>query len=88
MFNRIDFPITATSANHHGEPELYDLGQITTQFGPDELSDVMIIDSPPLPARAPSTLLDMQVFPPRIIRSGPITSAAIDQAIQQLSPRR
>ncbi len=86
MFDLIDFPITATSANQHGKPELYDLNLLSTQFSRDEIADVTIIDSPPLPAQAPSTLLDMQGFPPRIIRSGPVTADAIDQAMIQFSP--
>ncbi|MBP7459757.1 MAG: L-threonylcarbamoyladenylate synthase [Candidatus Delongbacteria bacterium] len=86
MFDLIDFPITATSANQHGKPELYDLNLLSTQFSRNQLADVTIIDSLPLPAQAPSTVLDMQCFPPRIIRSGPVTADTINPAILRFSP--
>ena len=60
-------PITGTSANRHGGPEPTTAEQVDQQMG-NRLS--MILDGGPTPGPIPSTILDVTVAPPRIVRAG------------------
>lgn len=85
MFQFIDFPVTATSANKHGYPEIYNLKDLPSQFTEEEIIDISIVQSDPLPGLPPSTVLDMQVFPPSILRCGPISQAQIHSILGIIS---
>jgi L-threonylcarbamoyladenylate synthase len=61
-------PLTATSANRSGEEDLVDCQAIAQAIG-DEVD--LIIDSGPVPGIG-STVVDVTVAPPRIIRQGQI----------------
>ena len=62
-------PLTATSANRSGRGEISDPGRIRRDFG---RQDVMIIDGGPTPGGKPSTIVDLTVDPPLILREGAI----------------
>lgn len=71
------FPITSTSINRPGEAALSDPEQIWQQWG----SRVeLFLDAGAIRAAAPSTLLDLSVTPPQILRSGQL-GAEIQQWI-------
>lgn len=59
--------LTATSANRAGAPP----PTVIDQLDPELINEVgLVIDGGPVPGGQPSTLLDLSVDPPRIIRDG------------------
>ncbi len=69
-------PITATSANLHGRPNIYSGREVIKQFGGRVH---MIIDAGELPKNPPSTMYDL--INKRVLRFGPITEQEIKQAL-------
>jgi L-threonylcarbamoyladenylate synthase len=67
-------PLTATSANRSGGEEISDPVQILAEF---RNHDVTIIDGGPTPAGLPSTIIDLTVDPPKILREGAIPTMMI-----------
>jgi L-threonylcarbamoyladenylate synthase len=72
-------PITGTSANQSGGPDLLTLEEIETQLG--HLADY-IIRCGPAPQGIPSTVVDITVGQPRLLRQGAIPFEEILQACQ------
>ena len=66
---RFGKPITATRANRSGMPSAITAEEVGSQLG-DSID--VFIDGGPLPARSGSTLLDLTVDPPVLLREGPI----------------
>ena len=66
MIRKIDLPLVSTSANLSGRPPLDDPRRIAREFPGIDL----LIDGGVLPASAGSTVVDVTVTPPRIVRSG------------------
>ena len=62
-------PLTATSANRSGQGEIADPARILDEFR--EL-EVTIINGGPTPGGLPSTIVDLTVDPPKILREGAI----------------
>ncbi|HDZ61747.1 MAG TPA: threonylcarbamoyl-AMP synthase, partial [Nitrospirae bacterium] len=62
-----DFPITATSANISGTPPAQEAAEVIGHFG--ENID-LIVDGNKTPGGKPSTIIDVTVTPPKIIRDG------------------
>jgi L-threonylcarbamoyladenylate synthase len=74
-------PIIATSANRSGEPASGSAQQIAAAFGKGV---ELILDSgPPLRAE-PSTILDVTMQPPRLVRTGAMAVAEITQQVGEL----
>jgi len=71
-------PITATSANIHGEPDVYSIEDLPWEIGKNV---DMIIDEGRLPEVKPSTLVDLTSWPPKILRKGPISSHEIFEVL-------
>ena len=69
LLERFGKPITATSANRSGMPSPVTAAEVGSQLG--ESTDALI-DGGILPARSGSTLLDLTVDPPVMLREGPI----------------
>lgn len=65
-------PIATTSANRSGEPTLTTAADVALAF--PELT--LVVDGGILPGAA-STVVDATVDPPRVLREGPITAAAL-----------
>lgn len=70
LLGRFGLPLTATSANRTGQPAAITAGEIQSQFagGLDA-----VIDGGELTVRGGSTLLDLTVDPPALLREGPVT---------------
>ena len=62
-----DFPITATSANHSGSPPAQRPDEVINYFG--EKID-LIVDAGTTPGGKPSTIVDVTVSPPKVLRKG------------------
>jgi len=70
-------PITATSANMSGKPQIYEISEIKKIFsGKIDL----IIDAGSLPRRKPSTVYDIETN--KIVRKGRITEREIMKALK------
>jgi L-threonylcarbamoyladenylate synthase len=70
LVTRLGKPVTATSANRSGLPGTITAEEVLAQLG--ESLDALV-DGGTLPARAGSTLLDLTVDPPAVLREGPVT---------------
>ena len=71
-------PLTATSANLSGGPECSSADEVIRVLG--DLPDA-VIDCGKTPGGAGSTILDVTVFPPRILREGAIPHSLILSAL-------
>lgn len=71
-------PLAVTSANRSGEPPTR-----TAQGAREALGEHvdLILDGGETPGGQPSTVVDCSVFPPRILRQGPISAAEIDEVL-------
>jgi len=76
-----DFAVAVTSANLSGQPEAISPRQVLTTFG--GLLD-LLIDDGPCPGGMPSTVLDLTVSPPQILRDGPISRHQLEQITGQV----
>lgn len=70
LIDRLGQPITATSANRSGMPSAITAKEVRMQLG-NELD--ALIDGGTLPSRTGSSLLDLTVEPPVLVREGPIS---------------
>lgn len=78
LLDEYGFPITATSANPAGDAPLYEVSSLTEKFEAPALSLIdLVIDAGPLPHQLPSTVLDLTINPPTILREGQISSERI-----------
>lgn len=78
ILNKFGLPFTATSLNPSGDLSLYDVSGLATKFGSVPLSLIdLVIDAGTLPPRPPSTVLDLTVDPPKILREGSVSSETI-----------
>lgn len=75
-------PLAATSANRHGERPLVTAEQVMAALG-DRLP--LILDGGPAPGGTPSTVLDLTVSPPAILRPGPVTAADLRPYLEDLA---
>jgi L-threonylcarbamoyladenylate synthase len=71
-------PITATSANIHGEPDVYSIEDLPWEIGKNV---DMVLDVGQIPEVKPSTLVDLTSLPPKILRIGPISSHEIFEVL-------
>ncbi len=67
-------PVTSTSANRSGHPPALSANEALNAFG-DEVD--LILDGGPASNPVPSTLVDLTVSPPSVLREGPISAEAV-----------
>ena len=77
LARRLGRPITGTSANLSGQPDLLDLGALENQLG--NLVD-HIIQTGPVPAGTASTIVDVTGDAPQLLREGAISMKDILEA--------
>ncbi|MEA1936859.1 MAG: L-threonylcarbamoyladenylate synthase [Patescibacteria group bacterium] len=70
LINKIDFPITATSANISREPNLLDPSKIISKFKSGELKPDLFVDAGKVKDLKPSTIVDLTTGIPKILRAG------------------
>jgi L-threonylcarbamoyladenylate synthase len=74
-------PLTATSANISGRPGTYSIEEVVAQLG-DSLAPVaLVLDQGPLKSRELSTIVDLSVSPPQLIRQGRLSWLEIHEAL-------
>ena len=71
-------PLVATSANRSGQPPPATAAEIEEHLGG---SVAAILDAGRTHGGSPSTIVDLTVEPPRLVRAGPISSLAIESAL-------
>ncbi len=71
LIRRLGAPLAATSANVHGRLPPITAEEVTAQLGG---RIPLILDGGPCPGGVASTVLDLTVSPPRILRHGPVTA--------------
>jgi L-threonylcarbamoyladenylate synthase len=74
-------PLTATSANISGRPGTYSVDEVTAQLGDDLTQVAMVLDQGALKTRELSTIVDLSVSPPQLIRQGRISWLEIHEAL-------
>ena len=79
-----NLPITATSANISGQPTPYSTQEVVHQLGEAIENVALILDQGPLPAHELSTIVDLTVSPPQLIRQGRVSWLELRQALQSL----
>jgi L-threonylcarbamoyladenylate synthase len=72
IMGKIDFPITATSANISGEIEPYSVKEILKQFKNKVIQPDLLVDAGILRKNKPSTIVDSSEKKIKLIRKGPI----------------
>ena len=77
-------PLTTTSANISGKPGTYSIEEVTAQLGESIPPVAMILDQGPLKTRELSTIVDLTVSPPQLIRQGRISWLEIREALNLL----
>ena len=78
-------PLTATSANASGQPAPYSITEIIEQLGELAGGVALFLDQGPLPTPQLSTIIDLTVDPPRLLRPGKISWPEIENVLP-LSP--
>jgi L-threonylcarbamoyladenylate synthase len=71
-------PITATSANKSGQPSTASAGEVRAQLGMDL---EMLIDGGVLISPQGSTVLDLTQKRPALVREGPVSRKALEEAL-------
>jgi L-threonylcarbamoyladenylate synthase len=80
-------PLTTTSANISGRPPTYSVAEVSAQLG-DSIAEVALtIDQGPLRVRELSTIVDLTVSPPQLIRQGRISWLELREVLQRLPDR-
>lgn len=73
-----EHPITATSANHSGEPPTADAAAVAASLGP-ELA--VLVDGGPARGGAPSTIVDVRGEAPVLLREGAVAWDCVLQSL-------
>lgn len=79
-----DLPLTATSANISGKPTPYSVQEVVDQLGETIENVALILDQGPLPTRELSTIVDLSVSPPQLLRQGRVSWLELRQILQSL----
>ena len=78
-------PLTTTSANISGKAPTYAVDEIVKQFGEAVEKVPLALDQGALPGRDLSTIVDLTVSPPELIRQGRISWMDIREELRRLS---
>ena len=75
-------PVTGTSANLSGQPPARSAQEVAESLAPD-----LIVDAGPTEGGAPSTIVDVTVFPPKILRPGKVSREELKAALGEEDPQ-
>ena len=75
-------PLAATSANRHGQPPAVTAGEVMAVLAGQI---ALLLDGGACPGGLSSTLLDLTVSPPRLLRRGPITIEQLRTVVPRLA---
>ena len=77
-------PITSTSANISGKPTPYSAKEVVGQLGGDIEKVALVLDQGQISPPELSTIVDLTVDPPQLLRQGRISWEEILNALGQL----
>ncbi len=80
LCRRLGAPLAATSANRHGQPAPVTAEEAAAQLGG---RIPLLLDGGPCPGGVASTVLDLTVSPPRILRPGPVTAESLNALLRR-----
>ena len=69
--------LAVTSANRTGEPPAEHAAEVAAVFG----EALLVLDGGPRSGRPPSTVVDLTVDPPAVLREGPVDATAVLAAL-------
>jgi L-threonylcarbamoyladenylate synthase len=75
------WPVTGTSANRSGQEPLTGASQVAREFG-DQVD--LILEAGPCPGGLPSTIVDVTVSPPRLVRAGALAMVTLKDVIPEM----
>jgi len=75
-------PLTATSANISGQPTPHQAQEVVAQLGEAMAGVALVLDQGLIPSDGLSTIVDLSVSPPQILRQGLIRREEIEQATE------
>ncbi len=81
LLAELGFPVTGTSANRSGQPPLTAAAAVARELG-EEVD--LILEAGPTPGGQPSTIVDLTVSPPRLVRAGAISAATLKEALPEI----
>lgn len=79
----LGLPLTGTSANRSGQEPLATAAAVAREL--DGEVD-LILDAGPCPGGLPSTIVDVTVSPPRLVRAGAIATPALQELFPEMRP--
>ena len=79
-----NLPLTATSANISGRPTPYNAREVVEQLGENIENVALVLDQGPLHSTELSTIIDLTVSPPQLLRQGRISWEEIQQVLKSL----
>jgi len=77
----LEGPVTGTSANRSGQEPLTAASRVAREFG---TAVDLILDAGPCPGGLPSTIVDVTVSPPRLVRTGALAAATLKELIPEM----
>lgn len=77
-------PLTATSANASGQPTPYSVSEVIKMLGEAVQQVALVLDQGPILSRGLSTIVDLTVSPPQLLRQGLVSWLEIRQVMQAL----
>lgn len=81
VITALDAPLAASSANLSGQPSPVTAEEVIAQLGGRV---ALILDGGKCPGGRPSTVIDLTCDPPRLLRAGPVTVAALRAILPRL----
>jgi len=78
LCRRLGAPLAATSANRHGQPDPVTADDVEAELGGRV---PLILDGGACRGGVPSTVLDLTVSPPVLLRRGPVTAEALAELV-------
>ncbi len=79
----LGLPLTGTSANRSGQEPLATAAAVARELGREV---DLILDAGPCPGGLPSTIVDVTVSPPRLVRAGALATSAIQELFPEMRP--
>ena len=82
LIHFLGHPVTGTSANRSGHPPLTAAAEVDREFGE---SVPLIVDAGPCPGGLPSTIVDVSLPRPRLVRPGSVDLASLREVIPDIA---
>jgi L-threonylcarbamoyladenylate synthase len=75
-------PLLATSANISGQPDTLDADDVLIAFATHRDDLTAVLDGGRVPGGVASTVLDLSVTPPHVVREGPVSRRELEELLE------